>query len=146
MISRIADWITIITGPLTVISVFATWFGKVDQTQDTEKQDSLTAYAIAILLIIVAWSFIFLAQLRLFAALSRKYEDIVTFVFSIVIGIGALAVFSAVELIILESLGFKLSDSTKITAWLIIPMGLWVIADFFAIIFIASGAAEKDAV
>ncbi|MBI2865362.1 MAG: hypothetical protein HYX94_12480 [Chloroflexi bacterium] len=138
MISRIADWITIITAPLTALSTLAAGSGVLHQPQETGKQSSLTAIAVTLLITVIAWLFFFLGQARISVALSHKIDNEATLFILILVNMVALAVFVAVELIILDALRF--SDPSTIAFWLAPSVASWFLGSVIVIKLIAAGA------
>ena len=139
MLGRLADWITIITALLTILSTFAAWSGRLDELGARRGEDSLTVTALTVLMIIVVWSFLFLAQLRAFVVMARRLPSTAAFGASCLMGLLALAIFCSVELLILEALMPRASGFPLIVlGWMVVPVILWVVASWFAILFMAS--------
>ena len=146
MIERIAAWVTLITGPLTVLSIFSAWFGRLDALSRTVGHDSSKAEILAVLIITFSWCFLISAMLWVFVLLSRKLSEFATFVMSILVGFLVLTVFCAIEMLILDSLVPRASSWPLIMlGWLIPPVLLWLLFGYFALVFVVSGEFEKDA-
>jgi len=143
-LGKIADWITIITAPLTVITTFAAWFGKLDDIPVSGRK-ATTVYAVLILLITIVWAALFFIQLRVLIALARKLPDIVVLFVAILVSILALAVFISVELLILDAFIPNYTVQSGLVMWVAVPVGLWVCFAFVAIMMIVSGDWTREA-
>lgn len=136
--SKVADWITIVTGPLTVLMTFAAWTGRLDTLRAGGASET-TQQALAVIAITIFGSFLFVAQLRLVISYSQRYGQKVVVLLAVLIGILGLAIFWSVELLILETLVPATQWPLVQLIWLALPALLWVGADMIAIMLIWSG-------
>jgi len=145
MLERIAAWITIVTGPLTVLTTVGAWWGRLDRVPKGYSPDSPVPDILAFLAILSAWCFLFLLQLRVFVALRNTLSDSAMFLSSILVGLIVLALFVAVEMLILDALVPKSRAPIVQLGWLIVPVGVWLIAGYFSILLIGADDFKRDA-
>lgn len=141
MLGRMADWVTITTGPLTVLSTFAAWFVRLDESSTGERPERLEL--LTVLMIVVVFVFLFLAQVRVIERLHEALHDTAAFFMSCVFGVLCLATFIALQSLLLATF-VPATDSPLIQlGWLLPPSALWVVATAFVLGLLQSGEFRK---
>jgi hypothetical protein len=143
MIGRIADWITIITGPLAVLTTFGAWLGELDKIAQSSSRGSIKPELLAAALIILIWCFFFFAQLRCFAWLYRQLSETASFFLSYLVVLVGLAILTVIELLILDRLVPSTDGPLIMMAWLCLPSVLWIIGSVFSVSIVIGGLFEK---
>ena len=144
MIGRIADWVTIVTAPIAVLTTFGAWFGKLDEFSQSSQRASSKPQILAAILIILVWCFFFFAQLRLFAVFHRKLSDTAGLYLSYLVALMGLCMSTAIELLILDSLVPATEWPLIMIAWLCVPVLTWIAGSLFAASIVIGGLYEKE--
>jgi hypothetical protein len=143
---RLADWITVITGPLSVAATISAWSGLLDRIDDQPGPQSATIEILAALMVALVWCFFFFAQLRLFARFHRTLSEVGTFYLSMLVGFLGLVMSTGVELLILQTMiPEDMAWPIVQVAWISVPVVSWVGATYIAIGVVSSSAYDKDA-
>jgi len=98
-ISRIADWITIITAPLTVASTVIAWSGVLNNGNVVVRDGILARVALAIAAIAAAWTFFLLTHVRLSKHFQNSKGSTAAFFSIILSALLGVALFVCVELL-----------------------------------------------
>lgn len=134
--ARIADWITIITAPFTIISVLGSLTGWLPNTVATHANSSGKRLAVAIVLTCGQWICLFSLLIGYFRLQSRVSSDL-GLLFSIIAGLVGLTAFAAIELLILDAVVSPIPRE-GLVFWLGIPGAAWLVCGFFALLVIQS--------
>jgi hypothetical protein len=139
LISKLADWITVVTAPLTVVTTLGAWLGWFGAPPPVSNRTYLTSFAVAGLAVLSVWSFMFFGHLRLFVLLARRFEDLMAL--SLAAGVSAVVLlfFVAIEMLLLDVL-LPRSDGSILLAWLGAPCLLWLVgAAWLGLLIIGGG-------
>ncbi|MBI3600554.1 MAG: hypothetical protein HY097_07920 [Nitrospinae bacterium] len=145
MIARIADWVTLITAPLTIIGTMAAWFGWIGLPTVNTGQSETAATAVAALLIVVVWSFFFFGHLRIVAGFSQRLSDTAAFGAACIVSLLTLVVVCSIEILILDALIPSASFPLVQLVWLAVPILAWLLFGYYAVILVSSGEYRRDA-
>jgi hypothetical protein len=144
MVGRIADWITIITAPIAILTTIGAWVGKLDEISQSSQRDSMKPEILAAVLIIFVWCFFFFAQLRLYVLFYRKLSETASLYLSYLVALVGLSLSTAVELLILDSLVPATQWPLIMMVWLGLPFILWIVGSLFAASIVTGGLFEKE--
>jgi hypothetical protein len=138
----VADWIQIISAPLTVLSVYWAWSDRIKNATAASLVSptfTLAPYAIAISLIATVWVFFFSVFVRLLRGWAKAKTDAV-YLFSLIALIMGLALFIPVELLLLEASLPQTPSELGLFVWLAVPASLWILTTGLA--FLIAGSQD----
>jgi hypothetical protein len=123
--SKIADWITIIVAPLTLLISLTK--GDIQwQVFDSKLEISSTrAVAVNIVVTLVIWMFFYFSQLRIVFALNKKLSRVATGCYSWIINLIMIALYSATIMFVLD---MPLVAESPIWWYIFIPLGIWLVS------------------
>jgi hypothetical protein len=139
--ARVADWITIVTAPFTIVSVFGSLTGWLPNTVAAHANSDEKRLAIAIILTCGQWLSLFSLLIYYFKQQTRVSSDL-GILFSIVAGFLGLAIVLAIELLIVNAVVSQFPREGLIF-WLGIPGTAWLICGFFALLVIQSEVSSE---
>lgn len=126
----VADWIQIISAPVTILSIYWAWTDRLKAAATATTSSpalSLAPYAIAVALVTVAWLFFYTSLFRLMNRWATgdggKY-----FLFAAIAVVAGLALFVPLELLLLEASLPQPPSAIALTFWLCVPAALWLLA------------------
>lgn len=143
MLSRVADWITVISAPLAIIGTLAPWLGWVGSPSAGAHRSETALSSIAVLIIASMWTFFFFGHLRVVAKLCRHLSEFAAFGTAVLISLITLVVFCALEILVLEALLSASSWPLVQLAWLVVPVLVWIVAGYYGVILTASGEYKR---
>ena len=128
----VADWIQIISAPLTIISVYWAWRDRLNNLQPSVNSNSvmpLFPYTIAMSLVALAWIFFFSIYVRLVIKWTGDVRGR-SFLLPILAAIIGFIFFMPVEMLFLQATLPQTPSATTMSFWIGIPLFLWAISAF----------------
>jgi hypothetical protein len=140
-LSRLADWITIATWPLTVFATFLGWKASMTGTRTTTGLTMLQNAALTLILTAAVWFFCFFSTLRVSVRYARRHEDLAGFVFYILASLLGCFLFIGFELLLMDALAWP---EETVAAWLGAFAVLWVLSAFLGYLLVSIHAAQAE--
>jgi hypothetical protein len=144
MLARVADWITVITGPLTILGTVGVWMGWFGAIDPAPERSETASGSLAVLIIIALWSFFFFGHLRIVAAMTGRVSETAAIGAGILISCLSLFTVCAIEVLILEALVPAARFPLVQLAWLAVPALAWAGFAWFGVLLVASGEYRRE--
>ena len=136
-ISKIANWMTIISGIITIITFLATITGRLQNLRYGSGVLSVNTVGVSIILVGIIWLFFFLVQYKIALRFAKKHDELITFFVAIGACVFGGIFFLAVGLAVINSI-----VGEKALVWMAIPVALWIGTSIFSVLFVTSEAQD----